>query len=68
MGPANIKIFVEPLQGKSQLSDIEIIKAVTKYKIDNVNSLFKSSDQAIRNGVVNRWKKEEQDLLELTKQ
>lgn len=67
LGPANTKIFTEPLRNKAQLSDVEIIKMVTKYKIDNVNTLFKSSSQGIRNSVVNRWKQEEQDLINLAK-
>lgn len=65
LGPANTKIFTDPLRGKAQLSDLEIVKLVTQYKIDNVGKLFKSSSQGIRNSVVARWKKEEQDLLSL---
>lgn len=67
LGPANTKIFVEPLRNKAQLSDAEIVKMVTQYKVENVGTLFKSSSQAIRNSVVNRWKNEEQDLLDLVK-
>ena len=68
LGPANTKIFSEPLRGKAQLSDVEIIKMVTEYKVSNVNTLFKSSGQEIRNSVVNRWKAEEKDLLALAQQ
>lgn len=66
LGPANTKVFTDPLRGKAQLSDVEIVKMVTQYKIDNVGKLFKSSSQDIRNSVVSRWKREEQDLLALT--
>ena len=41
---------------------------VTEYKVSNVNTLFKSSGQEIRNSVVNRWKAEEKDLLALAQQ
>lgn len=65
LGPANTKVFTDPLRGKAQLSDAEIIKMVTQYKVDNVSKLFKSSSQDIRNSVVARWKSEEKDLLAL---
>jgi hypothetical protein len=68
LGPGNTKIFTDPLRGKAQLSDVEIIKAVTQYKISNVNTLLKSSSQAIRDCVVNRWRNEEKDLLLLAQQ
>jgi hypothetical protein len=65
LGPANTKVFTEPLRGKAQLTDAEIVKMVTQYKVDNVGTLFRSSSQAIRDSVVGRWKSEEKDLLSL---
>lgn len=66
LGPSNTKVFTDPLRGKAQLSDAEIVKMVTQYKVENVGRLFKSSSQGIRDSVVNRWKSEERDLLALT--
>lgn len=67
LGPANTRVFTDPLRGKPQLSDVEIVKLVSQHKIANVNSYFKSSSEAVRRSVKNRWEKEEQDLLALAK-
>lgn len=46
-------VFTEPLKGKdlSTLSDADIINLVCDYKMNNVNRLFKSSSQSIRNNI-----------------
>lgn len=46
-------VFTEPLKGKdlSTLSDADIINLVCDYKMNNVNKLFKSSSQSIRNNI-----------------
>lgn len=65
LGPNKSSVFVVPLRGKPELTDRDIIKLVSKYKIDNVNALFASSPQSIRDSVRNRWVQEEQALLGL---
>lgn len=65
LGPANIKPFTETLKDKSELSDTDIVTLVSEWKIANVNVLFKSSSEAIRNGVKARYQSEKTDLLKL---
>lgn len=46
------------------MSDQEFIKKFSQYKIDTVNSYFKSSSQDVRNGVVNRFRREQKQAIE----
>lgn len=48
--------------------DAAIVSAIQDYKIANINSLFKSSSQAVRDGVLKRAKAEKDDLIKLAKQ
>ena len=64
-GPANISAFKETLSNKSQLTDRDIVTIVSDWKIKNVDTLFRSSSVAIRNGVRSRYVQEKQDLLRL---
>jgi hypothetical protein len=66
-GPANVRAFVETLRGKSELTDKDIINIVGEWKINNVDTLFKSSSQNIKDGVKTRYKSEKQALLALIK-
>jgi len=66
-GPANVRAFVETLRGKSELTDKDIINIVGEWKINNVDTLFKSSSQSIKDGVKTRYKSEKQALLALIK-
>lgn len=65
LGPNNIKAFTEPLKDKTKLSDTDIVSIVSEWKIANVDTLFKSSSQSIKNGVKNRYIDEKQALLKL---
>jgi hypothetical protein len=64
-GPANIKAFTEALRDKSTLTDKDIVTLVSEYKINNVDTLFKSSSESIRAGVKSRYQSEKQALLKL---
>ena len=64
-GPANTAAFRETVLGKSTLTDRDIVTLVSDWKIANVNTLFKSSSQNIRDGVKNRYVSEKQALLSL---
>jgi hypothetical protein len=64
-GPARVKIFSEPLQNKSELTDADIVNLVSEYKIANVDVFFKSSSQSIRDGVRRRYQEEKTSLLGL---
>lgn len=64
-GPANISAFKETLQGKSELTDKDIVNIVSEWKIKNVDTLFKSSSENIRNGVKARYVAEKESLLKL---
>ncbi len=64
-GPARTNIFTVPLEGKSKLTDTDIVNLVSQYKIQNVDTFFKSSGQAIIAGVRNRYQNEKNDLLTL---
>jgi hypothetical protein len=66
-GPARTSIFTTPLLGKSELTDKDIILLVSQYKIDNVNTFFKSSSEGIRAGVRSRFESEKNDLLQLAR-
>jgi len=64
-GPARTSIFVEPLSGKAKLTDTDIVNLVSQYKIQNVDTFFKSSGPAIIAGVRRRYQDEKNDLLNL---
>ena len=66
-GPANTTAFRETLLGKSQLTDKDIVTLVSEWKIKNVDVLFKSSSQSIRDGVKIRYQSEKAALLGLIK-
>ena len=67
LGPGRTSVFTIPLKNKSELTDKFIVEVVSKYKIDNVNTFFASSSQAIKNSVKNRWESEKLELLKLIK-
>ena len=64
-GASNIRPFLETIQGKSELTDKDIVSIVSEWKINNVDSLFKSSSKNIRDGVRSRYLSEKTDLLKL---
>jgi len=64
-GPNKTSIFTEPLKDKAQLSDKDIVELVSKYKIENVESFFKSSGSNIIAGVRTRYQNEKNDLNKL---
>lgn len=64
-GPNRTSVFLEPLEGKTQLTDKDIVNIVMEYKINNVPVLFASSSDNIRNGVVSRYNSEKSDLNKL---
>lgn len=64
-GPGRTSIFTEPLVGKSKLTDTDIVNLVSQYKIQNVDTFFKSSGSAITAGVRQRYNDEKNDLLNL---
>ena len=64
-GPANTKAFTEALRDKSTLTDKDIVTLVSEYKINNVDTLFKSSTAEIKAGVKSRYQSEKQALLKL---
>ena len=66
-GPANTKAFTEALRDKSTLTDRDIVTLVSEWKINNVNTLFKSSSESIRAGVKSRYQSEKTALLNLIK-
>lgn len=67
LGPNSTSTFTTPLRGKSELSDKDVINLVSDYKINNVDTLFKSSSSDIKAGVRNRFKSEKTALLALVK-
>lgn len=64
-GPANIKAFTETINNKSTLTDKDIVNIVSEWKIKNVDVLFKSSSENIKNGVRSRYQSEKEELLRL---
>lgn len=64
-GPGRTSIFTEPLAGKSKLTDTDIVNLVSQYKLQNVETFFKSSGSTIIAGVRTRYQSEKQDLLNL---
>jgi len=66
-GPANVTAFKETLTGKSTLTDKDIVTLVSEWKINNVDTLFKSSSANIKAGVKTRYQGEKEALLKLIK-
>ena len=64
-GPGKTSLFTVPLQGKSNLTEADIVSLVSDYKLGNVDKLFASSDSSQRNGVSNRFASEKKDLLKM---
>jgi hypothetical protein len=64
-GPNRTSIFTVPLEGKSQLTDRDIVTLVSEYKIANADAFFRSSGPDIIAGVRNRYTSEKSDLLSL---
>lgn len=64
-GPGKTSLFTNPLKGKSNLTEADIVSLVSDYKLGNVNSLFASSDESQRKGVANRFSSEKRDLLKM---
>lgn len=64
-GPNRTSIFLDPLEGKTQLTDRDIVAVVSEYKISNVDTLFKSSGSSVIAGVRSRYQSEKTDLISL---
>jgi hypothetical protein len=64
-GPGKTSIFTVPLEGKSKLTDRDIVTLVSEYKLANADSLFKSSGPAIIASVKTRYTSEKNDLINL---
>ena len=64
-GPGKTSIFLVPLEGKSQLTDKDIVSIVSEYKIANVDTFFKSSGSNIIAGVKTRYQSEKSDLINM---
>ncbi|MGA1047467.1 MAG: hypothetical protein ACO3UU_05620 [Minisyncoccia bacterium] len=64
-GTRSVNTFLTPLRGLSNLSDSDIVRLVSDYKIASVNEHFKSSTTQIRNSVRNRYVSEKSSLLGL---
>lgn len=65
IGPGATSVFVEPLKGKSNLSEADIVSLVSEYKRANVHRYFKSSDINLQASLANRFVSEKQSLLKL---
>lgn len=66
-GANNTSLFLKALADKSQLTDKDIVELVQTYKYNTVDQYFKSSTQAVRDGVRARCKAEKSTLLQLIK-
>ena len=64
-GQSKTSVFKVPLQGKSELTDKDIVNIVTEYKVATVATTFKSSTSADQASVASRWRNERLDLLRL---
>ena len=65
IGPGATSVFVEPLKGKSNLSEADIVSLVSEFKRNNVHKYFKSSDAKLQASLSNRFVKEKDKLLKL---
>ena len=65
LGPNRTDVFLTPLEGKTKLTDKDIVDLVSNYKINNVTTYFKSSTVGIQNSVKTRWQDEKIALLNL---
>ncbi|MCA9423369.1 MAG: hypothetical protein KC592_20285, partial [Nitrospira sp.] len=63
----NSSLIEKALAGKNvdSLSDADIVKAIQRYKIDNNDSLFRSSSHDVRLGTLNRAHQEKEKLVSL---
>ncbi len=61
------KVFVRALNGKDigKMSDAEIVAAIQDDKLKNVDTDFKSSSAAVKDGIRNRIRNEKADLIKL---
>lgn len=66
-GAGCTSLFIKSLEGKSQLTDKDIVTLVQDYKYNTVDQYFKSSSQSIRDGIRARCTSEKNDLLKLIK-
>lgn len=66
LGPTNTSVFTEPLNGKSTLTDKDVINLVSEYKKARVPVMFKSSSTSIQQGVKSRYESEKIALLKLS--
>lgn len=66
-GPGSLAVsaFKDPLYGKAQLTDKDIVSLVSDYKYANVDKYFKSSSQNIQDGAKKRYLAEKKDLLSM---
>jgi len=64
-GSSAVSIFLNPLKNKTNLSDSDIIRLVSAYKVSSVSTHFASSSADLRNSVKNRFSSEESSLLNL---
>lgn len=64
-GPGKTSIFKVPLEGKSELTDKDIVNIVTEYKVATVSSTFRSSTPSDQASVASRWRSERLDLLRM---
>lgn len=64
-GPSRTSIFSIPLKNKSNLTEKDIVNLVSEYKINNVDELFKTSSDNIKNGVKSRYAAEKVTLNSL---
>jgi len=62
-GPGKTSLFKVPLEGKSELTDKDIVNLVTEYKVATVSTTFKSSTPTDQAKVASRWRSERLDLL-----
>lgn len=65
IGPGATSVFVDPLKGKSNLTEADIVSLVSEFKRVNVGRYFKSSDAKLQASLANRFVSEKQALLKL---
>lgn len=65
IGPGATSVFLTPLEGKSNLSEADVVSLVSEYKRANVSRYFKSSDAKLQASLANRFISEKQSLLKL---
>ena len=65
IGPGATSVFTTPLNGKSNLTEADIVSLVSEFKRANVASLFRSSSSDMQSGIAKRFATEKNDLLKL---